>query len=65
MPKTLSDLYITNSPTHQLTKLTNSPTHQLTNVAHEFYHRHRRALLTVARFSGLPLSVVNARLCWG
>jgi hypothetical protein len=37
-------------------------------TAHEcellFYHRHRRALLTVARFSGLPLSVVNAGNCW-
>jgi hypothetical protein len=36
-----------------------------TNVAHEFYHRHRRAVLTIARFSRLPLSVVNAHLCWG
>jgi hypothetical protein len=36
-----------------------------TNVAHEFYHRHRRAVLTIARFSGLSIHTVNARLCWG
>ena len=35
------------------------------NVANEFYSRHRRAVLTIARFSGLPLSTVNSRLCWG
>jgi hypothetical protein len=36
-----------------------------TNVAHEFYHRHRRAVLTIARYSGLSIHTVNARLCWG
>jgi hypothetical protein len=30
-----------------------------------FYHRNRRAVLTVARFSGLSIHTVNARLCWG
>ena len=30
-----------------------------------FYARHRQAVLTVARFSGMSLSTVNERLCWG
>jgi hypothetical protein len=30
----------------------------------EFYARHRRAVLTVAKFSGLGLAFTNACLCW-
>jgi hypothetical protein len=30
----------------------------------EFYARHRRAVLTVAKFAGIELAFVNACLCW-
>jgi hypothetical protein len=38
------------------------------NIEHEFYHRNRRALLTITRFlygDVRRLRAVNARLCWG
>ena len=29
-----------------------------------FYARHRRAVLTVAKFAGMDLAFTNACLCW-
>jgi hypothetical protein len=33
-------------------------------VEEMFYARHRRAVLTTARFAGMDLAFTNACLCW-